>query len=116
MKYLVLLAHPGNGWSDADDEQRAAWHQDHVAFHRTVGANILGGEALAGIDTATTIRRTDGRVVLSDGPFAETAEIIGGFYLLEAADLDQVTRWCELLPELYTIEIRPCVEVDGMDG
>ncbi len=115
MKYLVLLAHRGNGWTDATDDQRTAWHQDHLNFHQAVGAAMLGGEALAGTDTATTMRREGDHWALTDGPFAELAEVIGGFYLLEANDLDQVARWCELLPPPYTIEIRPCVRVEGMD-
>ncbi|WP_265445554.1 YciI family protein [Flexivirga meconopsidis] len=111
-KYLVLLAGREGEWEAATDEQRAGWHRDHLEFGRVVGDDILGGEALAGTDTATTVRRRGGKAELTDGPFAETAEQIGGFYLVQAPDLDQVLAWCELLPEIYTLEVRPCIEVD----
>jgi hypothetical protein len=114
MKYLVLIAYERGGWERATPEQRAGYLQAHADFHRTVGASVLAGEALADPETATTMRHVDGRPTLTDGPFAETAEIIGGFYLLEAPDLDTVTGWCEILPQGYSLEIRPCVEVEGM--
>ncbi len=113
-KYLVLLAGSEGEWENADPADRERWHQAHVTFGREVGAAILGGEALDGTDTATTLRRRSGSVELTDGPYAETAEYLGGFYLLEAADLDQVVKWCTLLPEIYSIEIRPCIQIEGM--
>ncbi len=114
MKYLVLLAHAPGMWTDADPDTFAAYHQRHVDFAREVGPNLLAGEALAGTDTATTLRRRGGREALSDGPFAETAEVVGGFYLVEASDLDTVLGWCRLLPEPYAVEVRPCVRVEGL--
>jgi hypothetical protein len=115
-KYLILLAGAESAWNDADQTDRDRWHQDHVKFGREVGAAILGGEALDGTDTATTLRRRSGSIELTDGPFAETAEHLGGFYLVEAPDLDQVVKWCALLPEIYSIEIRPCIQIEGMQG
>jgi hypothetical protein len=114
MKYLVLLAHDPGMWAEADPATFAAYHQAHVDFARVVGEHILSGEALAGTDTATTLRRKDGRETLTDGPFAEGAEMVGGYYLLDAPDLDTVLGWCRLLPEPYSIEIRPCVRVEGL--
>jgi hypothetical protein len=115
MKYLILIAYPPDGWSKASPEQQQRWMADHGRFHDTVGSAILGGEALAGPDTATTMRHVAGKPVLTDGPFAETAERIGGFYLVEAPDLDTVTGWCEILPDGYSLEIRPCITVDLPD-
>lgn len=115
-KYLVLLAGIETEWNDADQADRDRWHQNHVDFAREVGDAILGGEALDGTDTATTLRRRSGTVELTDGPYAEAAEHLGGFYLVEAHDLDQVVKWCAILPEIYSIEIRPCIQVEGMDG
>ena len=112
MKYLVLIAYRPGGWEEASDAQRAEWMDDHNRFHATVGSNIVAGEALAGPDAATTLRHKDGQPTLTDGPFAETAEMIGGFYLLEAPDLDTVTGWCEILPKGYSLEIRPCISMD----
>lgn len=111
-KYLVLIAYAPDAWNEGTPEQRKAWHHDHVVFHEAVGAALLAGEALDEPETATTLRQPEGRVVLTDGPFAETAEMIGGFYLVQAPDLDQMTQWCALLPDCYSLEIRPCIEID----
>lgn len=111
-KYFVLIAYRPDAWNDAPTEQQEAWHQDHVRFHREVGENLLAGEALAGASTATTLRHDGGRPTLTDGPFAETAEMIGGFYLLQAPDLDQAAAWCGMLPDCYSLEIRPCIDID----
>lgn len=113
-KYLILLAGTEGQWENAEPAERDRWHQDHVTFGREVGAAVLGGEALAGIDTATTVRRRSGDVEITDGPYAEAAEYLGGFYLVEAPDLDQVVTWCALLPEIYSIEIRPCIQIEGL--
>ena len=67
---------------------------------------ILGGEALTGGDSATVLRVVDGETVLTDGPFTESTEAIGGFYVLEAPDLDVAARLFSTL-SMYVIEIRP---------
>lgn len=113
-KYLILIAGTADEWNNATPADRERWHQDHVTFGREVGDAILGGEALDGPSTATTLRRRTGSVELTDGPFAETAEQINGFYLVEAANLDQVAKWCEMLPEIYSLEIRPCIRIEGL--
>lgn len=117
MRFFVMLAYESSLWSAATPEVREHYHADHLAFHAAVErrARLVAGEALAGTDTATTLRREDGRAVLTEGPFAETAEVVGGFYLVDAADLDEMTELCSLLPEAYTIEIRPVVTVEGFE-
>ena len=118
MRYLVTIAYEPTVWSQADDRTRARYHQEHLAFHEAAGrhAHIVAGEALAGPETATTLRHVDGRPELTEGPFAETTEVVGGFYLLDADDLDVVTGLCRLLPEAYTLEIRPVVQVEGFEA
>ena len=111
-KYFVLIAYQPSAWNDATEQQQRAWHQDHVRFHREVGEHLLSGEALDAPSTATTLRHANGRPTLTDGPFAETAEIVGGYYLIQAPDLDRATAWCRLLPDFYSLEIRPCIDVD----
>ena len=116
MKYLVLLAgDESRGRRQSETEVRAEM-ADHDAFSQAVSdrGTILAGEALGDSTTATTLRhvngRTDGRVVLTDGPYAESVEQIGGFYLIEMADLDAMTELCALLPSWYSVEIRPVVD------
>jgi len=114
MRYAVLLYQDERMWSEATAEQRATYHAAHTAFDeaaRSRGA-LLGGEALTSAANSTTVRRgRDGDRVLTDGPFAETTEQLGGFYLLEAPDLDAATELCALLPEDYAIEIRPIADM-----
>jgi hypothetical protein len=114
MKYAVLIYQDERMWAEATAEQRAAYHAAHDVFDRAVRdrADMLGGEALTGVATATTIRRgADGTPELTDGPFAETAEQLGGFYLVEAPDLDTMTELCALLPAQYTLEVRPVADM-----
>lgn len=112
----MLLYQDERIWTGATEEERAAMHAAHTAFDeaaRSRGA-LLGGEALTGAASTTTMRRgPDGSQVLTDGPFAETTEQLGGFYLLEAPDLDQVTALCGLLPAAYVIEVRPVADMSG---
>ena len=58
---------------------------------------------------------TSGEIVVTDGPFVETKEALGGFYVVDAPDLDTITELCQLLPSTYTIEIRPVVVIEGYD-
>lgn len=114
-KFLVLIAYQPGGWEQASPEEQQAFHDQHHAFDAAVGDGLLAGEALGDTTDATTLRHVDGKPVLTDGPFAETAEMIGGFYLVEAADRDQVVQWCKLLPPSYSLEIRPCITIEGYD-
>ncbi|WP_125776375.1 YciI family protein [Antribacter gilvus] len=118
MRYLVLTAEKPGIWAAATEGVRQTYFDAHSAFSKAVGerATMVAGEALAEPDAATTLRRTDGRVTFTDGPFAETEEQIGGFYLLDADNLDIVTDLCALLPASYTIEIRPVVTIEGFEG
>jgi hypothetical protein len=71
---------------------------------------MLGGEALGDGSTATTLRTSGGEMAITDGPFAEAAEQIGGYYVIEAPDLDTIVDLCRILPA-YDIEIRPILDV-----
>jgi hypothetical protein len=116
VRYLVLLAESDpDAWERADEAQRSAVFAAHRAFDAAVAArgSVVSGEALAGVDTATTLRAVDGRRTVTDGPFADTVEQIGGFYVIDVPDLDVAIEVCGLLPAGYTIEIRPVVEIDG---
>jgi len=75
---------------------------------------FLGGEGLQRTSTATTVRVRDGEPLLTDGPFAETREQLGGYYLLNVADLDEAIAWAKKCPGARTgkIELRPVMEFD----
>jgi len=116
MKYFMLLANSSElpEWTELSAEEQQAEMAKHGAFaeacEAAAGVEIVGGEALDEADTATTVRTRDGELVTTDGPFAEAAEHIGGYYLLEAPDLDTVVALCGHLPA-YDIEIRPTLDV-----
>jgi hypothetical protein len=81
----------------------------HMAFNQQLGAKRLGGSGLKGTATATTVRTTAGKKTVHDGPFAEAREQLGGFYLIEAEDLNEAIEIAKNVPVLQdgAIEIRP---------
>ncbi len=81
----------------------------HMAFNRELGAARLGGAGLTGTSSATTVRTARGQQAVHDGPFAEAKEQLGGFYLIEAPDLDAAISIAKKVPVLQdgSIEIRP---------
>ena len=115
MKYFVLLATYGEmtPWDQMTPEEQGSVFEQHMAFPAVCaehGVEITAGEALESASTATTMRTSaGGEVTLTDGPFAEAAEQIGGFYVLEAPNLDVVVEVCKALPA-YDIELRPVME------
>ena len=116
MKYFVLLAGYGEmpDWDGLTLEEQEAGMAKHAEFDEACaarpGVEMLGGEALGDGSTATTLRTRGGAMTVTDGPFAEAAEQIGGYYLLEAPDLDTVIELCRVLPA-YDIDIRPVIDV-----
>lgn len=115
MKYFVLLAGYGDmpPWEDLTAEEQEAGMAAHGAFAEACASRdeveMLGGEALGEGSMATTLRTRAGEMTITDGPFAEAAEQIGGYYLIDAPDLDTVIDLCRVLPA-YDIDIRPVLD------
>lgn len=113
MKYVAMLVDyndPDYSWETASEDDQQAEMAAHGAFDEAVaareGCEILAGEALTGGDSATVIRQSGGEMTLTDGPFSEATEAIGGIYILQAPDLDvAVELFSHLTP--YVLEIRP---------
>jgi hypothetical protein len=112
MRYLVLIAADEAVWPSLSESEQEAEMAAHEAFDRAVRARgtMVAAEALGASSTATTLRHVDGAVRITDGPYAETVEQIGGFFLIDMADLDQMTEVCALLPDYYAVEIRPVID------
>ena len=116
MKYFVLLAGFGElpGWEELTAEEQEAQMAELAGFDEACaarpGVEILGGESLGDGSMATTLRTRGGEMTITDGPFAEAAEQIGGYYLLDAPDLDTVIELCRILPA-YDIDIRPVLDM-----
>jgi len=117
MKYVVLLAEEEGGWDEATPEQRQRVMDAHDAFHRAVAerAEMVAGEALAASVEGRTLRHVDDEPVVTEGPYAEGVEQLGGFYLLEAESIDAVLDLCRLLPTSYAVEVRPVIRIEGYD-
>jgi hypothetical protein len=110
-KYMFLIYGDEAAYADATPEQWNEMLQAHNAWTASVvasGASIHGGDALAPSATATTVRSNGGSPVVTDGPFAETKEALGGFYIVECADLDQALSLAKTLPG-QTVEVRPVI-------
>jgi hypothetical protein len=114
MKYLLTLyAAP-----DAEPSYGTPEFDAMMAEYMTLGEGIpglatyLAGEGLQPVQTATTLRKRDGKVETMDGPFAETREHLGGFYLIEAVDLDAALKFAAMIPAARygSVEVRPAME------
>lgn len=113
MKYALLMYGVEKDWAEADEETRKRTYEAHGRFSELLSKRDAGrgGEELALTDSATTVRLRDGEALLTDGPYAETAEQLGGFYLIEARDLDEALEFARELATLEDIiEVRPVVD------
>jgi hypothetical protein len=116
-KYLILIYGDEHAWAAASPPERQRIKQGHAAFQAAAGAAVLSGQELQPSATATSLRAGQaGRPTITDGPFAETKEGLGGYYLIEAADLDEAIALAGRLPEATAdhsgVEIRPVVEAN----
>ncbi len=111
MKYALLIYDTPSSWDELSDEERNAVYGEYFAVGRD--PRVVGGEQLHPVGTATTVRVQDGQTLTTDGPFADTKEVFGGFYLLEADDLDAAIDVASRIPAARmggSVEIRPVVE------
>ena len=117
MKYLALIyaaADAGPMYGTPEFGQMMQEYLDVTKSYAEKGV-MLAGEALTGVDTATSIRIRDGKTQTMDGPFAETKEQLGGFYLFDCKDLDEAIRYAAMIPsaKFGTIEVRPIMDTSG---
>jgi hypothetical protein len=113
MQYMLLIYLDQN--ADPTEAQRAQCYQDSDAYGRKLAAEgkFILSAPLHPTSTATTIRTVEGRRRVLDGPFAETREYLGGFFLVEAANLDEAIEIAQAIPagKWGTVEIRPVVDI-----
>ena len=117
MQYLLLIYGPETT-EQPSPETIAAEMDAYNAFTEHIRGRgaMKGGEALQPTATATTVRVRDGKTVSTDGPFAETKEVLGGFYQVEAADLDEAIGYAAMIPgaKRGSIEVRPIVDFSNI--
>ena len=121
MKYALLIHSDETTDPDPSSDEHAALMAEYMQFVGELDAAgaHLDGHRLRPTTTATTVRVRDGELITSDGPFAETKEQFGGFFLIEAPDLDQAIEWARKIPsaKIGSIEVRPIWETeDGECG
>ncbi|HLH16902.1 MAG TPA: YciI family protein [Bryobacteraceae bacterium] len=111
MQYLLLIYEDEKHWENADysSPEVAAIMGQYQAFGKEYAAAIQGGNALQPTSTAKTVRVRDGKAVVSDGPFAETKEQLGGYYLVEANSAEEAAAMAAKIPGARTgsVEVRP---------
>jgi hypothetical protein len=105
---LLIYGDPADApGPDEQDAQMAHWMQYTTDLQES--GSMRAGDALDRADTATTVRVRDGETVITDGPFAETKEILGGYYLIDVPDLDAALAWAAKMPNIAygSVEVRP---------
>jgi hypothetical protein len=109
MDYLIQI-YSEDTWDDVSDDQRAAISREYMALNETPG--LKGGAQLGPAESATTVRVQNGSTLTTDGPFAETKESLGGYWVLEADDLDGAIEFAARIPAARmggAVEVRPLV-------
>jgi len=116
MKYLLLIYGQEGSWASMTQAQAGAMTEEFGKFTQeiTESGKNLGGNRLKPVASATTVRVRDGKRVVTDGPFAETKEQLGGYYLIEAKDLDEAITIAGKIPSARfgSIEVRPVFEME----
>jgi hypothetical protein len=112
MEFLLLIYGTERDWSKLSKAEMDAMHAEYGAFGNAHKASLRGGNALQPVATAATVRVRDGKHTQTDGPFAETKEQLGGYYLLEAKDRDEAVAIAAKIPgaRVGSVEVRPIMK------
>jgi hypothetical protein len=111
VQYALLIYGSGEGWEQLSKEEREAQTQEYMALGQR--PETQGGADLGDLSSSTTVRVNSGETLTTDGPFAETKEYLGGFYLVECENLDDAIAFAAKIPAARNggaIEVRPVVE------
>jgi hypothetical protein len=114
MNYLLLIYHDEQAWNSHTEAERQEIYREYRQLREELisRGQFLTGDQLQATTNANTVRVRDGKHLVTDGPFAETREQVGGFFLIAAKDLDEATAIAARIPSARegSIEIRPVVE------
>ncbi|HXD31959.1 MAG TPA: YciI family protein [Pyrinomonadaceae bacterium] len=114
MKYMLLIYLEESGWATLTEAERQQIYGEYRQFSEEIVASgqFISGSELHPTSSATSVRVRDGKPLVTDGPFAETREQLGGYYLVEAKDLDEAIGLAARIPsaKVGTVEIRPLSE------
>jgi hypothetical protein len=115
MQYMLLIYGNEKDWEERSEDERRDAYQRYAAFSQSLrerGAYVAG-EPLQPIATATTVRVREGETLTTDGPFAETKEQLGGFYIVDVDTIDEAIEWAARIPaaDRGSIEVRPVMPI-----
>lgn len=117
-QYMILIYLPSEGGLTPEEQaaEGPRWFEYTEALH-AAGVHVAG-DALHAVDTATTVRVQDGETVITDGPFAETKEFLGGYYIIDVPDLDTALKYAADIPsaDRGSVEVRPVVDPASLPG
>ncbi len=116
MRYLCLIYEDEKWWEKATEADMQKGMAEYNAFNESIkkSGNYVGGEALQPTKTATSVRVRNGKLSTTDGPYVETKEQLGGYYLIKAKDLNEAVQVASKIPGARngTVEVRPIMEFD----
>ena len=119
MEYMALIYAPEGAWDDLSDDERGAVYERYMEFGQAArdAGVMVGGDELAPTRDATTVRVREAQTLVTDGPYAEAKEALGGYYLLECGSMEEALDWASRIPgaEHGAVEVRP-VHVDPGEG
>ena len=115
MKFMLLIYGAENAWSESERNLCYA-ESAQLARDLSVSGHYLAANPLKSVATATSVKVRGGKPIITDGPFAETREQLGGYFLVEARDHDEALQIAQRIPgaKFGTVEIRPIVEIPGL--
>jgi hypothetical protein len=115
MRYMLLIYDREADWAKMNEKDQGALYAEYGAFTEGIrkSGHHKAGDPLQPVGTATTVRVRNGKTVTTDGPFAETREQLGGYYIIEAKDLDEATAIAARVPtaKMGSIEVRPIMDM-----
>ena len=120
MQYMLLITRDAEAWDALSDDEAQQVFKEFMAHTAalTDSKEYVGGAPLQDVGTATTVRIRDGKRLVVDGPYAETREVLGGYYLVDVPDLDRAIEIAAETPSvkhsLGSVEVRPVENVPGM--
>jgi hypothetical protein len=118
VKYMLLIYGDPEKFAALPADVRDNWHGEYMEFTQSIAATgeLVAGDALQGVDTATTVTVENGASLTTDGPFAETKETLGGFYIVDVPDLDRALALAAQIPDARSgkVEVRAVLDVGAM--
>jgi len=115
MQYMLLIYDDRQTWADMSEADRGALMQEYFAYTDELreAGKLVSADALQPTETAKSVRIREGEVSTTDGPFAETKEVLGGYYLIDVDTVDEALGWAAKIPSARfgTIEVRPIMQI-----